>query len=242
MTAEAEAILRVDDLTVDYGLIRAVNGVSFEVAQGAIVSLVGSNGAGKTTTMKALSGLVPRAGGAVRFAGAPLDGVTPDGRVARGLAHVPEGRRVFPRMTVRENLLLGAYLRGRDPGVVEDLDRVCEMFPILAARRQQLAGTLSGGEQQMLAIARALMSRPKLLLMDEPSMGLAPQMVDLILEKIVEIRASGATVLLVEQNAVEAIRLSDVVYVLRLGAVIHRSAGRDMDESLLKALYLGHDI
>ncbi len=238
----SETLLKVDGLIVDYGGIRALSSVSFEVEEGSIVSLIGSNGAGKTTTLKSISGLVPVVGGSIAFSGRSLDREAPDRRVGLGVAHVPEGRRIFPRMTVLENLQLGGYLRGKDPEFGRDIEEIGGMFPILNERRTQLAGTLSGGEQQMLAIGRALMSRPRLLLMDEPTMGLAPRMVDLILDKITEIRRLGTTILLVEQNAVEAIRLSDIVYVLRLGQVVHRGAGREMDESLLKALYLGHDL
>lgn len=235
-------LLVVDQLSVTYGVIRAIEDVSLTVSKGSIVSLIGSNGAGKSTTLQTISGLVPAVSGSILFEDRDLARIPPDQRVALGLAHVPEGRRVFPRMTVDENLLLGAYLRGFDPEIAEDIDAIGTLFPILKQRRKQAAGTLSGGEQQMLAIGRALMSRPKVLLMDEPSMGLAPKMVETILEKILEIRRLGTTILLVEQNAVEAIRLSDMVYVLRLGQIMHVGPGSDMDEKLLKALYLGHEL
>jgi branched-chain amino acid transport system ATP-binding protein len=236
------ALLEVEGLAVRYGVIGAVEEVAFTVPQGSIVSLIGSNGAGKTTTLRAISGLVPLVAGRIRFDGADLAAVPAERRVAMGLAQVPEGRRVFPRMTVEENLLLGAYLRPGDPAVPDDLAAITALFPVLAERRRQLAGTLSGGEQQMLAIGRALMSRPRMLLMDEPTMGLAPQMVETILDRIREIRRLGTTILLVEQNAVEAIRLSDMVHVLRLGRVVHRGPGAEIGEDLLRALYLGHDL
>lgn len=235
-------LLEVSGLAVRYGVINAVEEVSLSVAPGSIVSLIGSNGAGKTTTLRAISGLLAPVAGTIRFDGRDLAGIAAETRVAMGLAQVPEGRRVFPRMTVLENLQLGAYLRPGDASVPEDLEAIATLFPILAQRRGQLAGTLSGGEQQMLAIGRALMSRPRLLLMDEPTMGLAPQMVELILERILEIRRLGTTVLLVEQNAVEAIRLSDMVTVLRLGRVVHTSPGSEIGDDLLRSLYLGHDV
>ncbi|MCC5982752.1 MAG: ABC transporter ATP-binding protein [Rhodobacteraceae bacterium] len=235
-------LLEVGGLAVRYGVINAVEDVSLSVAPGSIVSLIGSNGAGKTTSLRAISGLLAPAAGSIRFDGRDLAGVAAETRVAMGLAQVPEGRRVFPRMTVLENLQLGAYLRPGDASVPEDLEAITTLFPILEQRRKQLAGTLSGGEQQMLAIGRALMSRPRLLLMDEPTMGLAPQMVELILERILEIRRLGTTILLVEQNAVEAIRLSDMVTVLRLGRVVHTSPGSEIGDDLLRDLYLGHDV
>lgn len=236
------ALLRLEGVSVSYGAMRALHSVTLDVAEGSIVSLIGGNGAGKTTTLNAISGVVPASAGRMTFRDRPLDGVPAESRVGLGLSQVPEGRRVFPRMTVLENLQLGAYLRGADPGIAEDIETIGHLFPVLQARRDQPAGTLSGGEQQMLAIGRALMSRPRVLLMDEPTMGLAPQMVELILEKIVEIRDRGTTVLLVEQNAVEAIRLSDRVYVLRLGEIVHHGRGSEIDDSLLRALYLGHDL
>lgn len=237
-----EPLLQIDQLAVRYGAIRAVEDVSLEVPVGSIVSLIGSNGAGKTSTLRAVSGLTPAASGQIRFRGQDLARVRSDRRVAMGLALVPEGRRVFPRMSVMENLLLGAYLRPRDPEVTADIAAIVDLLPILGKRRDQLAGTLSGGEQQMLAIGRALMSRPEMLLMDEPTMGLAPQMVEAVLEKIVEINRLGTTILLVEQNAVDAIRLSGMVYVLRRGAVVHKGRGAEISDEMLRALYLGHDL
>ena len=238
----ATPLLAADGLVVDYGRVRALDGASLAVPPGGIVSLVGSNGAGKSTTLKAISGLLPLAAGTVRFAGEDITSLAPDRRVARGIAHVPEGRRVFAGMSVRENLLLGAYTRADKAETAHDLAECTTLFPILGKRLEQAAGTLSGGEQQMLAIARGLMSRPTLLVMDEPTMGLAPQMIDLILDTVLAIRDRGTTVLLVEQNAVEAIRLSDHVYVMRLGRIVHEDRGADLDPELLKALYMGHEL
>jgi branched-chain amino acid transport system ATP-binding protein len=234
-------ILEVSGLRVHYGPVRALNDISFQVAAGSMVAIIGSNGAGKTTTLKSLSGLVELEGGRIAFNGEFIQGLEAEKRVSRGMAHVPEGRRVFPLMSVWENLQLGGYTRPESE-ISQDLDHVVSLFPVLGERRRQYAGTLSGGEQQMLAIGRALMSRPRLLLMDEPSMGLAPQMVELILDKITAIRDSGTTVLLVEQNAADAIRLSDYVYVLRLGEIVHQSKGSEIDSELLKTLYLGHNL
>lgn len=234
-------MLQVTDLRVLHGAIRAVDGLSFQVQEGQICSLIGSNGAGKTTTLKAISGLVRVSAGAIRFTDIELVGAPPETRAAMGIAHVPEGRRVFAGMTVWENLVLGGYVHARG-SLDEDLESVFALFPVLNERRQQYAGTLSGGEQQMLAIGRGLMSRPRLLIMDEPTMGLAPKMVDVIVDKIAEIRSRGTTVLMVEQNAVQAIRLSDRVYVVRLGRTVFEGAGPDLGEDLLKALYLGHEI
>ncbi len=234
-------MLEISGLTVRYGPVRALNNISLRVDRGTIVALIGSNGAGKSTTLKALSGLLDLEGGSISFEGEPIERMAAEKRVARGMAHVPEGRRVFPRMSVWENLQLGGYTRPESE-ISEDLDHVVSLFPVLGERRRQYAGTLSGGEQQMLAIGRALMSRPRLLLMDEPSMGLAPQMVELILETVTAIRDEGTTVLLVEQNAAGAIRLSDYVYVLRVGEIVHQSKGSEIDDELLKTLYLGHDL
>ncbi|GAB4064377.1 ABC transporter ATP-binding protein [Ancylobacter sonchi] len=236
-----EPLLKVSGLSVAYGRIRAIDGVDLTVEPGRIVSLVGSNGAGKTTTLMALSGLLPLAAGKIVFAGEDITGLAPELRVGRGIAHVPERRRVFAGMSVRENLVLGAYSRGDAMEIAGDIERLTSLFPILGKRMNQAAGTLSGGEQQMLAIARGLMSRPQLLIMDEPTMGLAPQMIDLILDTVLEIRKLGTTVLLVEQNAVEAIRLSDHVYVMRLGRVVHEDSGAGIDPERVKAFYMGVD-
>ncbi|UOK71908.1 ABC transporter ATP-binding protein [Ancylobacter polymorphus] len=234
-------LLQVENLAVSYGRIRAVDGVNLHVEPGRIVSLVGSNGAGKTTTLMALSGLLPLASGRIRFAGEDITALAPELRVARGIAHVPERRRVFAGMTVRENLMLGAYARGDTVDIASDLERMVALFPRLGERMAQQAGTMSGGEQQMLAIARGLMSRPSLLIMDEPTMGLAPQMIDLILDTVLEIRKQGTTILLVEQNAVEAMRLSDHVYIMRLGRIVHEDSGANIDPERVKSFYLGAD-
>lgn len=236
-----EPLLQVAGLAVSYGRIRAVDGIDLAVEPGRIVSLVGSNGAGKTTTLMALSGLLPLSNGRIRFAGEDITTLAPELRVARGIAHVPERRRVFAGMSVRENLVLGAYARGDAVDIASDLERMVALFPRLGERMAQLAGTLSGGEQQMLAIARGLMSRPSLLIMDEPTMGLAPQMIDLILDTVLEIRKQGMTVLLVEQNAVEAMRLSDHVYIMRLGRIVHEDSGATIDLERVKSFYLGAD-
>lgn len=239
--ATTPPLLQVENLAVSYGRIRAVDGVNLHVEPGRIVSLVGSNGAGKTTTLMALSGLLPLASGRIRFAGEDITALAPELRVARGIAHVPERRRVFAGMTVRENLVLGAYARGDAVDIASDLERMVALFPRLGERMAQQAGTMSGGEQQMLAIARGLMSRPSLLIMDEPTMGLAPQMIDLILDTVLEIRKQGTTILLVEQNAVEAMRLSDHVYIMRLGRIVHEDSGANIDPERVKSFYLGAD-
>ncbi len=237
-----QPLLKVENLAVSYGRIRAVDGVDLTVEPGRIVSLVGSNGAGKTTTLMALSGLLPLTEGRISFAGEDITSLAPELRVARGIAHVPERRRVFAGMSVRENLVLGAYSRGDAVEIAGDVERMTALFPILGKRLNQAAGTLSGGEQQMLAIARGLMSRPALLVMDEPTMGLAPQMIDLILDTVLEIRKQGTTVLLVEQNAVEAMRLSDHVYIMRLGKIVHEDSGSSIAPERVKSFYLGADL
>ena len=234
-------LMEVKGLAVAYGRIRAVDGIDMTIEPGRIVSLVGSNGAGKTTTLMALSGLLPLTSGTVRFAGEDITRLAPETRVARGIAHVPERRRVFAGMSVRENLVLGGYVRHDKTEIEQDIETLTGLFPILGRRMSQAAGTLSGGEQQMLAIARGLMSRPSLLVMDEPTMGLAPQMIDLILDTVQEIRKRGTTVLLVEQNAVEAIRLSDHVYVMRLGRIVHEDSGSTIDPERVKAFYMGNE-
>ena len=234
-------LLDVRDLRVAYGQIEAVRGISFAVEAGQVVALIGSNGAGKTTTLRTLSGLLRPAGGEVRLDGERIDGLRAHEIVGRGVAHAPEGRRLFGRMSVRENLDLGAYRR-RDADVDADLDRVFELFPILAERRAQAAGTLSGGEQQMLAIGRALMSRPRLLVLDEPSMGLAPIMMRHIFETLAELKARGTTLLLVEQNAQAALTLADHGHVLETGRIVLSGTAADLlaDDAVRKA-YLGVD-
>ncbi|MFJ1746863.1 ABC transporter ATP-binding protein [Streptomyces sp. NPDC088116] len=236
------ALLEVENLKVAYGKIEAVKGISFSVEAGQIVTLVGTNGAGKTTTLRTLSGLLKPAGGRITFDGKPLDGVGAHKIVALGLAHSPEGRRIFPRLTITENLQLGAFLRDDSDGIAKDIQRSYELFPILGERRKQAAGTLSGGEQQMLAMSRALMSRPKLLMLDEPSMGLSPIMMQKIMATISELKEQGTTILLVEQNAQAALSLADQGHVMEVGRIVLSGSGQDLltDESVRKA-YLGED-
>jgi branched-chain amino acid transport system ATP-binding protein len=234
-----EALLSVDGLSVSYGAVRAVQDVSFEVQRGHTVCLVGANGAGKSSILRALSGLIP-AQGSLQFKGSDLAGVPVHVRVKQGLVHCPEGRGVFPEISVQENLALGAYTR-RDAGAVaKDLDYVLSLFPRLGERLQQLAGTLSGGEQQMLAMGRALMAKPELLMLDEPSLGLAPQVVEMLLETVQAICQQGVSVLLVEQNASLALEISQHAYVLETGQVVLEGAASAVakDERVQKA-YLG---
>ncbi|MCX4802259.1 ABC transporter ATP-binding protein [Streptomyces sp. NBC_01214] len=236
------ALLKVEDLKVAYGKIEAVKGISFEVNEGEIVCLVGTNGAGKTTTLRTLSGLIKPKSGSITFDGQPLAAVPAHKIVSLGLAHSPEGRHIFPRLTIAENLQLGAFLRTDKEGIEQDVQRAYEMFPILGERRKQAAGTLSGGEQQMLAMGRALMSRPKLLMLDEPSMGLSPLMMQKIMATIKDLKASGMTILLVEQNAQAALSLSDSAHVMEIGKIVLSGTGRDLlhNEDVRKA-YLGED-
>jgi branched-chain amino acid transport system ATP-binding protein len=236
------ALLEVDDLRVAYGKIEAVKGISFTVEAGQIVTLIGTNGAGKTTTLRTLSGLLKPIGGRVRFDGKVLTRVPAHKIVALGLAHSPEGRHIFPSLTIEQNLLLGAYLRKDPVGVTEDIERAYTLFPILGERRKQAAGTLSGGEQQMLAMGRALMCRPKLLMLDEPSMGLSPIMMQKIMATIKELKEQGTTILLVEQNAQAALSLADQAHVMEIGAIKLSGTGQDLlhDEGVRKT-YLGED-
>jgi branched-chain amino acid transport system ATP-binding protein len=213
------AYLEVENIHTYYGNIEALKGVSLTVEEGEIVTLIGSNGAGKSTTLRSISGLTPIRSGTIRFQGQDISTVPPQKIVALGISQSPEGRKCFQRMTVRENLDLGAYLRNDKPGIAEDMDRIFDLFPRLKEREKQKAGTMSGGEQQMLAIGRALMSKPKLLLLDEPSMGIAPILVDRIYETVVEINKQGVTILLVEQNANYALGVSSRGYVLETGTV-----------------------
>jgi branched-chain amino acid transport system ATP-binding protein len=232
-------MLKVNEIHVYYEAIHALNGVSFAVERGELVTLLGANGAGKTTTLKTLSGLLRPRRGSVVLEGAALEKIEPHAIVQRGVAHVPEGRKVFPRFTVLENLLIGGYSRKKSALGVE-LDYVFQLFPRLKERQKQYAGTLSGGEQQMLAIGRALMAKPKILLLDEPSMGLAPKIVEQILENIRAINKSGVTVLLVEQNAAMALAISDRGYVLETGAVILEGTASELaGNDLVRQAYLG---
>ena len=221
-------MLEVSAISVAYGDVRVLHRVSLRVEAGEIVSLLGANGAGKTTTLRAISGLIPIQEGAVTFEGRPLTGLSPSRIVERGIAHVPEGRQLFTNMTVEENLEMGAYLPQAKAARAETLARVLELFPRLGERQRQVAGTLSGGEQQMVAIGRALMSRPRLLVLDEPSLGLAPIVVKSIFETVKRINGDGTTVLLVEQNLAESLRLSDRGYVLETGKIAMEGRGADL--------------
>ncbi len=233
-------LLEIDNITLLYGRIQALHGISLQVEEGEIVALIGANGAGKSTTMRAISGLRPVASGAIRFAGEDITNLRADLRVIRGICQSPEGRGVFPGMTVRENLDMGAYTRKDQAAIAQDLDRVLDLFPRLRERERQQGGTLSGGEQQMLAVGRALMSRPKLLLLDEPSMGLAPMLIQQIFTIITEINAQGTTVLVVEQNAQQALSRAHRAYVLETGNIVKTGTGADLlHDPAVKAAYLG---
>jgi len=232
-------VLRLDGLQVYYGEIHALKGVSLEVQRGEIVALLGNNGAGKTTTLKTISGLLVPRQGSIQLEATPLVGTPPHDIVGLGIGHVPEGRRIFNRLTVRENLLMGAFLRS-DGGIDADLQRVFALFPRLQERITQVAGTLSGGEQQMLAIGRALMARPRLLLLDEPSMGLAPVLVEQIFETIGEVNRQGTTILLVEQNASMALSIAHRGYVLETGSVVLTGTATALSENAeVRRAYLG---
>ncbi len=233
-------LLKVKGLKVSYGGIQAVKGVDFEVREGELVSLIGSNGAGKTTTMKAITGSLPINDGDIEYLGKSIRGQGPWDLVKQGLAMVPEGRGVFTRMTILENLQMGAYIRDDKPEILADIDKVFTIFPRLKERRDQLAGTMSGGEQQMLAMGRALMSRPKVLLLDEPSMGLSPIMVDKIFEVVRDVYAQGVTVLLVEQNASRALAIADRGYVMDSGLITMTGNGKEMlNDPKVREAYLG---
>jgi branched-chain amino acid transport system ATP-binding protein len=237
------SFLEVRDLTVAYGAIQAVRGVSFSLERGQIVSLIGSNGAGKTTTLRTISGLLRPVSGEVLLDGEPIHRLPAHEILGRGVAHSPEGRRLFARMTVEENLLLGAYTRRDEAGIAEDLDRIFSLFPVLGERRANKAGLFSGGEQQMLAIGRALMSRPKLLMLDEPSMGLSPIMTQKIFATVRELQAEGTTVLLVEQNALAALALSDQAYVIDLGRTTLSGSGAELlADPRVQEAYLGEGV
>ena len=233
-------LLKVTGLKVAYGGIQAVKGVDFEVHEGELVSLIGSNGAGKTTTMKAITGSLPINDGDIEYLGKSIKGKGSWDLVREGLAMVPEGRGVFTRMTITENLQMGAYIRDDKAGILQDIDKVFTIFPRLKERRDQLAGTMSGGEQQMLAMGRALMSRPKVLLLDEPSMGLSPIMVDKIFEVVRDVYAQGVTVLLVEQNASRALSIADRGYVMDSGLITMTGDAKTMlKDPKVRAAYLG---
>lgn len=234
-------VLKVDNLEVFYGTIQALHGITFEVKEGEIVTLIGANGAGKTTTLRAISGLIKPAGNSnIEFLGSSINSLDADKIVHRGLCHVPEARRIFPTLSVMDNLLMGAYIRKDKKQIEKDLDSVFNKFPRLKERMRQTAGTLSGGEQQMLAIGRALMSRPKLLMMDEPSMGLAPLLVKEIFNIIKEINSAGTTILLVEQNANMALSIANRAYVLETGRIVLSGGAKELaaSEQVRKA-YLG---
>ncbi|MGE7838134.1 ABC transporter ATP-binding protein [Viridibacillus arvi] len=233
-------MLKVNDINVFYGNIQALKGVSLEVNEGEIVTLIGANGAGKSTLLKTLSGLLKPKQGTIEYLGSSIAGKQAQSIVKTGISHVPEGRRVFANMTVEENLELGAYLRKDKDGIAKDLQRVFELFPRLLERRKQQSGTLSGGEQQMLAMGRAIMAKPKLLLLDEPSMGLAPLMVKTIFSIVKEINKEGTTILLVEQNAHMALSVADRAYVIETGRVVLSGTAKELKETeQVKAAYLG---
>lgn len=233
-------MLEINNLNVHFGVIHALKGISLKVNYGEIVTLIGANGAGKTTTLRTISGLEKPTGGTIMLDGKDITAASPRGRVKMGISHAPEGRRVFASMTVLENLELGAYMRRDKKGIAKDLQMVYDHFPILSTRRKQAAGTLSGGEQQMLAIGRALMSRPRILLLDEPSMGLAPLLVQEIFSIIRNINNSGTTILLVEQNASMALKIAHRAYVMETGSIVLSGTGADLMQSEdIKKAYLG---
>ena len=234
------ALLEVKDLEVSYGVIKALKGISFEVNEGEIVTLIGANCAGKTTTMQSVIGLIPKKGGTVIYDGEDITKTPCHKIVHLGMSQVPEGRRIFQELTVYENLLMGAYSKKKDEHFEEDLEKVYKRFPRLAERKNQIAGTLSGGEQQMLAMGRALMSRPKLLMLDEPSMGLSPLLVDEVFDIIKDINKDGTTILLVEQNAGKSLAISDRAYVLETGSIVLSGTGEELAASEeVKKAYLG---
>lgn len=234
------ALLEVSDLKVYYGVIQAIKGISFEVNQGEVVALIGANGAGKTTTLHTVSGLLPAKEGKIIFDGKDISKVPAHKIVSMGMAHVPEGRRIFQELSVLENLKLGAYTRKNKTEIAESIEMVYDKFPRLKERKNQVAGTLSGGEQQMLAMGRALMSKPRIILMDEPSMGLSPLLVSEIFEIIKEIRNSGTTVFLVEQNAKKALSIADRAYVLETGNItLSGDASKLINDESIKKAYLG---
>jgi branched-chain amino acid transport system ATP-binding protein len=233
-------LLELAGVDVHYGAVPALKGVSFKVDEGEIVTLIGANGAGKTTTLRAVSGMLKPSAGSIRYGRVEVAGFKPHKLVERGLCHAPEGRGIFPNLTTRENLLLGAFLRRDADGIAADLEKGFKLFPRLKEREKQMAGTLSGGEQQMLSIARALMSKPKLLLLDEPSLGLAPTLVETIFATIQEINKQGVTILLVEQNAHLALNIANHGYVLETGTVVQTGTGQELLHSPeIRKAYLG---
>ena len=233
-------MLKVKDLSVSYGAIKALRGVSFEVKQGEIITLIGSNGAGKTTTLHSISNIIKKSGGSVLFKGEDITSLAPDMIVRHGLIQVPEGRRIFANLTVKENLEMGAFTRKNTVEIKKDMEKVYELFPRLKERIKQVAGPLSGGEQQMLAMGRALMSKPELLLLDEPSMGLAPILVDEIFSIIQEINKAGTTILLVGQNAYKALSIANRAYILETGLITTTGNALDLiKDDAVKAAYLG---
>jgi branched-chain amino acid transport system ATP-binding protein len=233
-------MLEISNLVCRYGKVDAVKGVSLTIKAGQLVVLIGANGAGKSSTLRAISGILPRASGRMVFDGEDITRCSPQQILAKGIAHCPEGRRVFPHMTVNENLDMGAYLRRDHDGVEVDRERIFAQFPRLAERRNQVAGTLSGGEQQMLAIGRAIMSKPKLIMFDEPSLGLAPNIVEQVFTIIDGIRKSGTTVLMVEQNAYSALEMCDYAYLLEAGSIVLSGSGDELiDDEHIRSAYLG---
>ncbi len=234
------SILQVEDLSVHYGAIQALRGVSLAVPAGEVVALIGANGAGKTTTLKAVSRMIRASGGSIRFEGEDVGRLPSNALVAMGMAHAPEGRGIFLNLTVKENLDLGAYLRRDKAAILEDARNAYKLFPVLGERKSQVAGTLSGGEQQMLAVARALMSKPRLMLLDEPSLGLAPQVVERIFSVLREVNQAGVALLLVEQNAHKALQLAHRAYVLETGNVVMQGTGKELLASPeVRRAYLG---
>lgn len=233
-------MLKVTDLAVSYGAIKALRGISFDVNAGEIITLIGSNGAGKTTTLHAISNIIKKSAGEIRFEDESIGDLAPDAIVKKGLIHVPEGRRIFANLTVKENLEMGAFTRTDKAEIKADMEMVYGMFPRLKERLKQISGTLSGGEQQMLAMGRALMSKPKLLLLDEPSMGLAPILVDEIFSIIQQINKAGTTILLVEQNAYKALSIASRAYILETGLITKSGNAKDLiKDNSVKAAYLG---
>jgi branched-chain amino acid transport system ATP-binding protein len=233
-------MLQLENVVCRYGKVEAIKGVSLEVNKGELVTVIGANGAGKSSTLKAISGLLPPVSGRILFEGEDITNATPQRIISMGIAHCPEGRRVFPEMTIQENLEIGAYRRKDSAGIASDMEKIFNDFPKLKERRLQAAGTLSGGEQQMLAIGRALMSRPKLVLFDEPSLGLAPNIVEKTFEVIRKVRADGATVLMVEQNAYAALDMCDRAYLYESGTMALAGTGKDMiDDPHVRKAYLG---